>query len=401
MADPTLGDAATLDAAYHLSTYRRNDVLFVRGEGMRLYDSTGREYLDFLAGIGVVNLGHAHSGVAAAVCEQMGTLVHVSNLFHVKHRAELAQCLSELAGGGWRAFFCNSGTESIEGAIKLARRWGTARRGPTCNRIVAAERSFHGRTLGALAATGQVSKQEAFEPLPGGFMHVPLNDIAALENAVDETTCAVLLEPIQGEAGVYPCDDEYLAAARRLCDERDVLLILDEVQTGMFRTGTPFAWQGYGVRPDVMTLAKGLANGLPAGAVLACGSAAGALQPGDHGSTFGGGPVIAVAALATIDGLVAGDLGENAMVVGEQLRSDLRMLAARDGRITDVRGRGLMTGIDLAAPVAKPAVASLLEHGIIANATGDATLRFLPPLVCSHDESAILLDTIETVIGVH
>lgn len=399
MTGQLAGDIAALDAAYHMTTYKRNDVLFVRGEGMRLYDADGREYLDFLAGIGVVNLGHAHPAVTAAVCEQMGKLVHVSNLFHVEHRAALAARLSALAHGGWKAFFCNSGTESIEGAIKLARRWGTARRGPQCHTIVAAERAFHGRTLGALAATGQASKQAAFEPLPRGFSHVPLNDIDALDAAVTGGTCAVLLEPIQGEAGVYPCDPEYLAAVRALCDERDVLLMFDEVQTGMFRTGTPFAWQGYGIRPDVMTLAKGLANGLPAGAVLATGSAAEAFSPGDHGSTFGGGPVIAAAALATIDALETARLGEHAIALGAAHREELSHIASETGLFTDVRGRGLMTGVDLAKPIARPVAAELLARGLVVNATGDQTLRFLPPLVCTQHETAILTDTLQAVIG--
>jgi len=399
MTGQLAADIAALDAAYHMTTYKRNDVLFVRGDGMCLYDADGREYLDFLAGIGVVNLGHAHPAVAGAVCEQMGKLVHVSNLFYVEHRAELAARLSALADGGWKVFFCNSGTESIEGAIKLARRWGTSRRGPDCHNIVAAERGFHGRTLGALAATGQTSKQAAFEPLPQGFSHVPLNDIEALAAAVTADTCAVLLEPIQGEAGVYPCDTEYLAAVRALCDDRDVLLIFDEVQTGMFRTGTPFAWQGYGIRPDVMTLAKGLANGLPAGAVLASGSAAEAFSPGDHGSTFGGGPVIAAAALATIDALESARLGEHAIEIGAGLREVLTHIASETGLFTEVRGRGLMVGVDLAKPVARAAAAELLARGLVVNATGDQTLRFLPPLVCTQHETAILTDTLQAVIG--
>ncbi|MRR13076.1 aminotransferase class III-fold pyridoxal phosphate-dependent enzyme, partial [bacterium] len=220
-----------LDGAFHLPTYARKPVMFVRGDGMRLFDDDGREYLDFVAGIGAVNLGHAHPAVAEAVCGQMRTLVHVSNLYQVEHRAALAERLSALAGGEWKAFFCNSGTEAIEGAIKLARRWGKLRRGDGCFGIVTAQRSFHGRTMAALSATGQASKQEAFAPLLPGFVHVPLNDVSALEQAVTGAPCAVLLEPVQGEGGVYPCEPEYLAAVRTLCDERDVLLVFDEVQT--------------------------------------------------------------------------------------------------------------------------------------------------------------------------
>ena len=394
---------AALDAAYHLPTYARKPLLFVRGEGMRLYDDDGREYLDFVSGIGAVNLGHAHPAVADAVCDQMRRLVHVSNLYHVEHRAVLAKRLSVLAGGGWRAFFCNSGTEAVEGAIKLARRWGKERRGDACVEIVTAERSFHGRTFGALSATGQASKQERFSPLLPGFTHVPLNDIGALEAAVTERTCAVLLEPVQGEGGVYPCDEAYLGAARRICDEREVLLVFDEVQSGFYRTGTPFAWQGYGVRPDVMTLAKAMANGLPAGAVLASGSAAEAFTPGDHGSTFGGGPVIAAAALATISALQDERLGENAERVGAVLREGLATLGRSTGALAGVRGRGLMVAADLVqgvAPLSAPALAeACAQQGVIINAIGDRTVRLLPPLVCSQDQTAILIDTLHAVLG--
>ena len=392
-------EIAALDAAYHLPTYARKPVLFTRGEGMRLYDDDGREYLDFLAGIGCVNLGHAHPAVADAVCSQMRTLVHVSNLYQIEHRAMLAERLSELAGGDWKTFFCNSGTEAIEGVIKLARRWGKARRGEACFEVVSAQRSFHGRTMAALSATGQASKQEAFAPLLPGFTHVPLNDIDALAAAVTGRTCAVLLEPVQGEGGVYPCSESYLRAVRALCDEREVLLAFDEVQTGFFRTGTPFAWQGYGVRPDVMALAKALANGLPAGAVLASGTAAEAFAPGDHGSTFGGGPVIAAAALATIAALEAEGLGENARLTGAVLMDSLRTLGADTGLVAEVRGRGLMVAAELAEPRAQAVAAECLERGLVINAIGDRILRFLPPLVCTPSETAILSDTLHAVLG--
>ncbi len=388
-----------LDARFHMPTYARKPVMFVRGDGMRLYDDEGHEYLDFSSGIGVVNLGHAHPAVAAAVCEQMQSLVHVSNLFYVPQRDELAEQLVGLFGGGAKVFFANSGAEANEGAIKLARRWGKTHGGENCTRIISAERSFHGRTLATLAATGQASKQEAFEPLPAGFTHVPLNDFDALFAEMDETVCAVLLEPVQGEGGVFPCDPAYLAAVRALCDERGALLILDEVQTGFFRTGTAFAWQGYGVRPDVMTLAKGMANGLPIGAVMAIDAVAEAFRPGDHGSTFGGGPVVCAAALATIGALENERLGDNALAVGEYLRAQLTALGTATGAITDVRGRGLMVGITLAHPVAATVAATALANRVVVLNVGDSMLRFLPPLVCSNAEVDTLLETLSAALG--
>lgn len=385
---------AALDAAFHMPTYARKPVLFVRGEGMRLYDDDGREYLDFLSGIGSVNLGHAHPAVAAAVADQMGRLVHVSNLFLVEHRDELAQDLVELFGSPAKVFFCNSGAESVEGAIKLARRWGHAHRGETCHRIVTAERSFHGRTLAALAATGQASKQDLFRPLPDGFDHVPLNDIAALEAAVTAETCAVMLEPVQGEGGVYPCSPEYLRAVRALCDERDVLLVLDEVQTGFYRTGPAFAHQGFGIMPDVMCLAKSLANGLPIGAILAAADVADTFGPGDHGSTFGGGPVVTRAARACLRALADAGASEAAVAMGEYLRMRLEGLGAETGAVAEVRGIGLMNAVELRQPLAPAVAADLLASGVVVGSVGDRILRMLPPLVCSTTEIDTLLDAL-------
>ncbi|MDI6844490.1 MAG: acetylornithine transaminase [Anaerosomatales bacterium] len=382
-----------LDARYAWPTYARKPVLFVRGSGMRLYDDDGAEYLDFVSGIGVVNLGHAHPAVSRAVRDQVERLVHVSNLYHVEHRSELEERLCALFGEPSRVFLCNSGTEAVEAAIKVARAWGRRMRGEQCFRIVAAERSFHGRTFGALSATGQASKQQKFEPLLPGFTHVPLNDVAALERAMGPDVCAVLLEPIQGEGGVFPCDPEYLRAVRSLCDEHGALLVLDEVQTGMHRTGPLFAHQGYQVRPDVMTLAKALANGLPVGAVVARAGVAEVLEPGDHGSTFAGGPVVCAAALATLDALERERLGENATRAGEFLREALVRFGERSGLVAEVRGRGLMVGATLSRPVAKQVADAALEHRILLNAIGEEIIRFLPPLVCTESE-------IDTLIGV-
>jgi acetylornithine/N-succinyldiaminopimelate aminotransferase len=386
-----------LDREAIMHTYARKPVLFVRGEGMRLYDDVGREYLDFVSGIGAVNLGHAHPAVTAAVAEQSAKLVHVSNLFYVEHRAELARDVSDLLGGGWRMFFANSGAEAVEGAIKLARRWAGEHK-PGAFKVVTLDRSFHGRTLAALAATGQASKQDAFRPLPEGFIHVPANDIEALEAVVDESVAAVMIEVIQGEGGVWPLSAEYLEAARRICDERNALLIADEVQTGFFRTGPAFAHQAFGVTPDVVTVAKALANGLPIGGFLARGDAAEALQPGDHGSTFGGGPVVCAAGRATISQLVAGDLGGRSLEAGAYLRDRLSALADAAGAITDVRGAGLMVGLTLARPVAAEVAASALDRGIVLNNIGTDILRFLPPLLCGKPEIDTLLSTLSDIL---
>lgn len=391
-------NAVFLDTEFHMHTYSRKPVLFTRGDGMRLYDDSGNEYLDFLAGIGTINVGHSHPAIVAAICEQVVKLTHVTNLYYVEHRAELAADLVKLFGGGAKVFLCNSGTEASEGAIKLARKWATTHKPAEARGIVTAWRSFHGRTLAALAATGQPGKQESFKPLPGGFTHVALNDLEALDLALDETVCALMLEPIQGEGGVHPCDPEYLAAARALCDEREILLIFDEVQCGLYRTGVAFAHQAYGVKPDIMTLAKALANGLPAGAIVAVDAVAESFEPGDHGSTFAGGPVVCAAARATLAALESENLGANAAAMGAYLQDGLSELARESGAITDVRGAGLMVAADLAAPIAADIVAAALESGIVLNNTGTNTMRFLPPLVCTKSEIDTLLDFLHTQI---
>jgi len=391
--------ARQLDERYHLPTYARKPVMFVRGEGMRLYDDEGREYLDFVSGIGVVSLGHSHPAVVEAVREQVGALTHVSNLYYVEHRSELAQELSQLAGGDMKVFFCNSGAEASEGAIKLARKWASTHKAPGARTVISALRSFHGRTLAALAATGQPGKQEAFQPLPGGFVHVELNDIAALEAAIDESVCAVMLEPVQGEGGVYPCDHDYLRAVRQLCDERGVLLVFDEVQCGLYRTGPAFAHMAAGVRPDIMTVAKALANGLPIGAVLARGEAAQAFAPGDHGSTFAGGPVVCAAARATLKAMAAERVGENSERVGSYLRAGLEELASRTGAICEVRGVGLMVAAELVRPDAAQLAEKALEAGIVVNNIGTHTIRFLPPLVCSEAEIDTLLTQLHPLLA--
>lgn len=394
-----LDAAAALDAAFHMPTYARKPVSFVSGEGMRLIDDEGREYLDFVSGIGAVNLGHSHPAVTTAVCEQAAKLTHVSNLYYVEHRSELAQELCELAGGDMRAFFCNSGTEASEGAIKLARKWAYLNKDANARTIVTALGSFHGRTLAALAATGQPGKQEVFAPMPEGFIHVPLGDIEALRSAVDETVCAIMLEPVQGEGGVHVCESEYLRAVRQLCDERGVLLIFDEVQCGLYRTGPAFAHMSAGVQPDILTTAKALGNGLPIGAVLGRGDVGETFQPGDHGSTFAGGPVVCAAARATLAELSGGGLGANATRVGGYLLAGLKTLAAQTGAIHEVRGVGLMVAIELHEPRAAHVAAQALDRGLVLNNIGTNIIRFLPPLVCTNAEIDTLLTQLQSLLS--
>ncbi|MCL5291255.1 MAG: acetylornithine transaminase [Actinobacteria bacterium] len=387
-----------LDHSYVMQTYARLPVSFVKGKGTRLWDDEGREYLDFVAGLGVVNVGHCHPRVVKAIHEQASRLIHVSNLYFMENQVILAKTLSALAFGG-RAFFGNSGAEANEGAIKLTRKYAKSADSGR-HEIITAYRSFHGRTMKTLAATGQPEKQRPFEPLPPGFVHVPLNNLTALEAAISDKTSAILLEPIQGEGGVHQCDFDYLRAVRRICDERDILLILDEVQTGIGRTGRFFAYQHYGIEPDILTMAKGLASGMPIGAVVAKERVASSFTAGDHGSTFGGGPVVTAAAIATLNVIQDEGLVENAAKVGDYFKSGLEALAERKG-FKEVRGRGLMLAIELGEARAKAGdiVRSLLvKRRIIVNAIGETTLRFLPPLAVTESEVDEVLAALESEV---
>jgi acetylornithine/N-succinyldiaminopimelate aminotransferase len=351
-----------------MGTYLRNPVEFVSGEGTRLWDDEGNEYLDFLAGISVAQIGHCHPAVVDAVREQAGRLMHVGNLYYTEPAMRLAGRLAQSSLGG-KVFLCNSGTEAIECAIKLARRHRPG------GEFVVLEGGFHGRTMGALSATPQEAKQAPFAPLVPGFRAVP----RAGPLTVDERTAAVLIEPLQGEGGIHPIDPELLAAARAACDEFGALLIFDEIQCGMGRTGTMWAWQQAGVRPDAMTVAKGLGGGLPIGACVTAPQFADVLQPGDHGSTFAGGPVVAAAANAVLDVVEDRDFLGSVQLKGERLAAGLR------GLDLEVRGRGLMLAF---ACEDGPALARrlLTEQRLVVNATGPDTLRLLPPLTVSEDE---------------
>lgn len=388
MADVTIpapsaaSQAIEREARVHVPVYARQPLVIVRGEGCWVTDEAGRRYLDLVAGIAVNVLGHAHAAVADALASQARTLVTTSNLYYTLPQLELAEML--IARSPFeRAFFANSGTEANEAAIKLARRHGVAR---GAREIVSLENSFHGRTLGSLAATGQPKYQAPFAPLPDGFRHVPINDADALRAAVTDRTAAILLEPIQGESGIHPLTDAFLATAREVADATGALLILDEIQTGIGRTGTFFAFEATPVVPDAVTIGKGLGGGVPIAALLVRGPAATAFHAGDHGTTLGGNALAAAAAAATLSVLDAAGLMANATAMGARFMDGLGSLVT-DGLLAEVRGRGLMIGADTAGPFARHAVAVARdEHGLLINATGDATLRMVPPLTISAEE---------------
>jgi predicted acetylornithine/succinylornithine family transaminase len=391
--------ARAWDAAHVMKTYARQPVTFVRGQGARLWDADGREYLDFLAGIAVCAVGHCHPRLVRAIQEQAATLMHVSNLYLTQEQARLARRLVELSDFE-RVFFCNSGAEANEAAIKIARKRAKQVGGARKVEIVTALNSFHGRTIATVTATGQPRYQKGFEPLPGGFTYVPFNDENALGDAVGPDTAAILLEPIQGESGVVPARAEYLRAARALADRHGALLIFDEVQTGMGRTGRMWAYQNYGVAPDVLTSAKGLGGGFPIGACLARGAAAETFVPGDHGSTFAGSPLAARAANAVLDILADEDLQARARDLGARLSAGLKDLGARyPHTVGDPRGMGLMLALGLKRPVARQITASCLQNGLIVNAVGDETIRLLPPLVITAGDVDLAVEILNNAIA--
>lgn len=372
-----------LEGRYAMDTYARAPVEFVRGEGARLWDSDGKEYLDFFAGLSVHNAGHCHPRIVEAITEQAATIAGMSNLFYSGPAMRLSERLAESSLGG-RVFLCNSGAEASECAIKLVRKRAHLA-GIEEPEIVTLDGAFHGRTLGALAATPKLARDDLFGPLPRGFVSVPRDDAEALRAAVGESTAAVMIEPIQGEAGIFPIADEVLVAAREACDAVGAALVFDEVQCGMGRTGTLWAYEQLPVRPDVLTAAKALGGGLPVGAVITTPELADVLSRGDHGSTFAGAPVAAAAALATLDVIDDPDLLANVRDRGEQLAAGLTDL---DGTV-EVRGRGLMVGLTLAEGLDAAAVSSrALEAGLVLNVPGERMLRLLPPLVIAEDEVA-------------
>lgn len=414
----TLADQKELEARYVMPTFGRKPVELVGGAGMHAVDDQGNDYLDFIGGIGVLSLGHCHPAVVKAIQDQAAKLMHVSNYYYIEGRGELAQMVSDLLNDEvpegqrtpWKSFFANSGAEANECAIKLARLHARHRAAAAAREagagdaeaaeaekaaprlIVTLEGSFHGRTLASLAATAQPAKQEAFQPLPGGFASTPINDTAALEELFaqqGDQVCAVMVECIQGESGVHPCTPEFLQAARRLTEECGALLICDEVQCGIYRTGKPFGFQHYGIVPDVATIAKGIADGFPMGMCAARGLAADAFQPGDHGSTFGGSCLAVAAARATLENLQDAGIAQHVCDAGGYLQARLRELP----QVTEVRGLGLMVAAELAPGVdAFEVVARGLSEGLLLNATGPSTLRFLPPLICEEADIDSLIE---------
>ena len=376
---------------YLMQTGRRLPVTFVRGEGCLLYDEEGKEYLDLVAGIAVNVLGHAHPDIARALTGQARTLIHTSNLYFTRPQVELARRLVELSFPS-RVFVCNSGSEANEAAIKIARKWGTRNRDGAFE-IITAEGSFHGRTLATVTAGGQHKYSDPFKPLPDGFVHVPFNDLDAIKAATTERTVAVMLEPVMGEIGIIPAARGYLAGVRTWCDEKGLLLILDEVQTGIGRTGKWFAYQHHGITPDVMTLAKGLGGGIPIGACLAS-PRADVFEPGDHGSTFGGNPLACTVALSVLAVVERDGLVGHAAEMGEMLNGVLQTLGAKD-----VRGLGLMQAAEFAEPRAKAFQQSCLEAGLIINAVDENSIRLVPPLIITAAEIDRAQATMHKVLG--
>ena len=384
---------------YLMGTYARQPISIVRGRGTKVYDLEGREYVDFVGGIAVNVLGHGHPDLVLAIQKQAAQLIHTSNLYYTEPQVQLAQMLVDHSFAD-QVFFCNSGAEANEAAIKLARRFSHDNYGAGRFEIITMKQSFHGRTMATLTATGQDKVQHGYEPLLPGFSYVTFNHLGELEQAVTESTAAVMLEPIQGEGGVHVASRDYLKAVRELCTQRDILLIFDEVQTGMGRTGTLFAYEQLGVQPDIMTLAKGLGGGVPIGACLATARVAKAFGPGSHASTFGGNPLACAAALAVFRVLLEGRVLDQARRMGDYLSKGLSECKDRHHIVRDVRGLGLLYGMEVDID-AKTVVSDCLKRGLLVNAVGDRVLRFIPPLIITQREIDRLLEVLSQIFDRH
>jgi acetylornithine/N-succinyldiaminopimelate aminotransferase len=381
-----LNEIIEMDRKYYMNTFgNRAPVCFERGEGMYLWDIEGKRYTDLLAGIAVSALGHSHPALVQAITDQASKFIHCSSLYYIESQAKLAGLIVENSCAD-KVFFANSGAEANEGAIKLARLYYRKKGLPEKFEIITLEKSFHGRTLATLAATGQEKYQKKYSPLTPKFLSVPINDLDALEKAITPYTCAVMLEPIQGESGVNPTTYDYMHGVRELCNQKDVLLIFDEVQCGLGRTGKLFGYQHYGVEPDIFTLAKALAGGFPIGALCAKDFVASAFEPGDHGSTFGGNPLACRAGYAVLSTILNEKLCENSESMGQYFMDSLNGLKKENSMILEVRGKGLMIGVELSKPVAKTVNAKCLEQGFLVGSVGESIIRLLPPLIIAKQD---------------
>lgn len=394
MSIDKVSETIALDNKYVMHTYGRLPVVFVRGEGCYVYDENGKKYLDLVAGIAVNGLGHCPKAVVEAIKKQAETLMHTSNLYYTPGQPKLAKLLVGISDMD-KAFFCNSGAEANEAAMKLARKASISQGKTEKIEIITALKSFHGRTMGAIAATGQPKYQKSFVPLVPGFKYIPYNDCQALKDAVGENTCAVMMEPVQGESGVHPADSEFINLARELCDKYDAALILDEVQTGLGRTGKMFGYQHFDIKPDIMTLAKTLAGGFPMGACLARGKYADVFEPGDHASTFGGNPLACAASLATVNEIIDAGLAENADNVGKYFR---QILAELPG-VSEIRGVGLMIAVEFKDSIAKSIANEALNRGLILNPIGENILRMVPPLIMTKQQADEAVGCLKDIVS--
>jgi acetylornithine/N-succinyldiaminopimelate aminotransferase len=387
-------ELARLAKMHIINTYGEREIALVKGQGAKVWDADGNEYLDFLAGIAVNNLGHCHPKVVEAIQKQAETLIHVSNLYLIEPQVKLAELLTQNSFAE-KTFFCNSGCEANEGAIKLARRYHDD---VSKYEIICFDGSFHGRTLATLSATGQDKyHQQGFDPLVEGFVHVPFNDLEAVKNAINEKTCGILVEPIQGEGGVRPATSQFLLGLREVASDNDLVLIFDEVQCGMGRTGKLFAHQRYGVAPDVMSLAKGLGGGAPIGALLTNRRTADVLTPGTHAHTFGGNPLVCAAAVAVLETMLEPDFLESVVSIGNYFKSELKKLANENDIITDVRGAGLMLGAEVSS-MGPEIIAKLMDKRILANCAAGNVLRFLPPLIITKEDINTVMTALRTCL---
>jgi acetylornithine/N-succinyldiaminopimelate aminotransferase len=390
-------DWQELEKKYYMQVFERLPVTLVRGKGPYVWDDEGKQYLDFFAGLAVTSLGHCHPVLVEAVTKQVNTLIQTSNLYYTTPQLQLAELLIKNSCLD-RVFFGNSGVEANEGAVKLARRYGKLYLNGAFE-VITLTGSFHGRTLAMTAATAQTALQQPYPPLPTGFVNVPFNDIEAIKAATTERTCAVMLEPIQGEGGVNLPDEGYLVAIRKWCDQKGILLILDEIQTGIARTGTLFAYEQYGVEPDIMTLAKGLAGGVPIGAILAK-EMASVFAPGEHGSTFGGNPLACAVGYATVRFVIDNNIAGRVKEVGDYLIGRLEKMKPKYSAITDVRGRGLLVALEFKDEIAQSLVEACLEWGLLVNKLKPNAIRFIPPLIVGRKEVDEALDIVDKALGV-